>query len=133
MSDKRIEDSWRFVRFLLVGVLNTFFSYVVYACLIFAGLQYALANLCALLAGLVFSFNSQKRLVFREMGEGSFVRFVLVWAVIYAGNVSVIAMFLRVGFDAYAAGALALPFVAVASYWLQTRLVFGRTKLSACK
>ena len=41
------------MRFVLVGVLNTAFSYLIYALLLFIGLGYQLANLSALVIGIL--------------------------------------------------------------------------------
>src|SRR5690242_21327465 len=54
----------RFLRFVLVGVMNTAFSYLVYALALLVGLNYALASLIAVVAGVFFSFRTQGTLVF---------------------------------------------------------------------
>lgn len=115
----------QFVRFVLVGVLNTAFSYGVYAFFLYLGLPYALANLAALLLGIAFSFRTQGALVFGNRNPRLIVRFAACWLVIYGFNVGVIALLVRAGFDPYAAGALALLPTTLASYVVQRLLVFG--------
>jgi putative flippase GtrA len=117
----------QFVRFVMVGVVNTGFSYAVYAVLLYLGLPYALANLGATLLGILFSFGTHGRLVFGNHDLRLFVRFAACWLVIYAFNVGLIAGFIRLGLDAYVAGALALVPVVIASFLVQKFLVFGGT------
>lgn len=114
------------VKFLLVGGVNTAFSYAIYAIALYAGLPYALANLCALLIGILFSFRMQGALVFGNRDGSLIWRFAAAWGVIYVFNIGLIALLLRVGLNAYVAGAAALPFTSVLSYFVQKRLVFGR-------
>jgi len=114
-----------FARFLVVGAVSTSFSYGVYVVLAFTGLNYALANLGALMAGILFSFKTQGRFVFRNRDRSLFWRFVLCWASIYAANVWFITQALRMGLNKYAAGAVAIPAIAVLSFVVQRYVVFG--------
>src|SRR3954454_8664255 len=57
-------QSYRFLRFLVVGSLNTLFSYAVYAVMLFVGLPYVYANFVALATGVLFSFRTQGAFVF---------------------------------------------------------------------
>lgn len=115
----------QFVRFLLVGIVNTGFSYSVYALLLFLTWPYALANLGAALLGILFSFGTQGRLVFGNRDLRLIGRFAACWLVIYGFNVALIASFIHFGLDAYVAGALALAPVVLASFLVQKFLVFG--------
>src|SRR5262245_5852423 len=98
---------FEFIRFLLVGGLNTAFSYAVYAFFLYVGVPYALANLLAILVGIAFSFRTQGTLVFRNPDLRLIGRFVACWLLIWGLNVGLIALLLRGGLDAYVAGALA--------------------------
>ena len=114
------------VRFILVGVLNTGFSYLIYAAMLYLGLGYQLANLIALLVGILFSFKTQGHFVFSNTDNKLFGKFALSWLVIYLCNISFIAWFISFGFDAYWAGAMALPFSVVLSYLTQRYFVFRK-------
>jgi len=116
----------RLARFVIVGVINTAFSYFLYALLIFLGLHYALANLLALIAGILFSFRTQGALVFNNTQLTRLWRFVLAWALIYLFSIGLIRMFLSLGFNAYVAGALTVPPSAILSYLAQKHFVFHR-------
>jgi putative flippase GtrA len=114
----------RFARFLVVGVLNTAFSYSIYALGVFLGLPYQVANLASLVAGIFFSFGTQKAWVFTGARDASFWRFTGIWAVLYLLNIGLIRIGIDFGLNEYFAGAAALPFIVVASYVLQGRYSF---------
>ena len=118
--------AWKrtFARYLLVGVLNTAFAYGVYAAALLAGASVLIASLIAFVAGLVFGFKSQGRLVFQDTRNSLFVRYVLVWLLLYSCNLGAISLFMALGQNAFVAGALALPFNVVLGYVLQRYVVF---------
>lgn len=115
------------VRFILVGGLNTGFSYLIYAGLLFVGLGYALANLLALVAGILFSFKMQGRFVFRNQDNRLLGRFILSWALIYLCTITLIGRLVALDLDAYSAGALALPVSVLLSYLTQKYFVFRQS------
>lgn len=115
----------QFVRFLAVGGLNTAFSYSLYAGMVWLGLGYVAANLMATVMGILFSFRTQGRLVFGNRDERRIFRFAACWAGIWVVNILLIAGFVKLGFNNYAAGALALVPVTLASYFIQKRIVFN--------
>ena len=121
-------DRAQFLRFLMVGMLNTGFSYGVYAALIWLGLPYVWANLGSLVLGILFSFRTQGRLVFRNAANRLFGRFVVAWSVIFVLHTGIIAGFVRVGANAYLAGALALVPVALLSFVVQKFFVFREVR-----
>ena len=118
----------RVVRFLTVGLINTGFSYLIYAIGLFVGLPFTFANLIACLIGIFFSFRTQGAWVFKDAHDPKFLRFVLVWISIYLVNIGLIALILDFGLDAYWAGAIALPFIVVLSYFAQRFFVFRPAK-----
>ena len=115
------------VRFVLVGILNTSFSYLIYATLLFVGLGYQLANFLALIMGILFSFKTQGRFVFNNPDNRLLGRYVVSWVLIYFCVVILIGEIIDLGFDAYSAGALALPFSVVLSYFAQKYFVFRQS------
>ena len=121
-----LETLWdlRLLRFVIVGGVNTAFSYAVYAALLFLGLPYPAASLCALVAGILFSFKTQGTLVFRNSHNRLFPRFVAAWSLIYVANVFLIWSLRALGLDAYLAGALAIAPTTALSYLTQRFLVF---------
>jgi putative flippase GtrA len=120
----------RWLRFLVMGGINTGFSYGVYALLVFCGLNYAVSNLCSLVLGILFSFRTQAAFVFRDAARGLFLRYVMVWSILYVSNILMIGSLIRFGANAYSAGALAIVPTAVLSYFLQKSFVFTGARQS---
>jgi len=118
----------RWLRFLVMGGINTGFSYGVYALLVYCGLNYAVSNLCSLILGILFSFRTQAAFVFQQGAHGLFMRYVMVWAILYLSNIAMIGSMMRIGANAYSAGALAIVPTAVLSYFLQKSFVFSGTR-----
>jgi putative flippase GtrA len=103
----------QWLRFGVIGALNTGLSFGCY-----------LANLLALLLGIVVSFRTQGRWVFGSNDWSRMRRFAPVWLVLYLLNIAGIAGLMRLGLTPAWAGLVALPFVVVLSYLLQRRWVF---------
>ena len=70
----------QFIRFLIIGTLNTAFAYGLYALFIFVGCHYALAVFLSTVIGICFSFktlgtfvfdNPDNRLIFKFFSEES--------------------------------------------------------------
>lgn len=118
----------QFVRFVLIGALNTGFSYTMYATFLYFGLGYVTANLGALLLGILFSFRTQGNLVFGNRDVRLIVRFAACWGAIWLANISLISVLIHASLSAYWAGALALVPITVASYLVQKFVVFGASR-----
>ncbi len=75
-----------FIRFLIVGVVNTAFSYTLYAILILTGLPYLWAFSISYIIGVLFNFQTFGRLVFKNKNNKLIFRFIGVYVVIYLLN-----------------------------------------------
>ena len=73
----------RFVRFLLVGGLNTLFGYTVFAICILIGIPYPLAALVSTVFGVLFNFKSYGTLVFASHDNRLIFRFIAVYGICY--------------------------------------------------
>lgn len=116
----------QFIRYLLVGIGNTVFSYGVYAAVLFVGIEYRFANLLALLLGIFFSFTTQGTVVFRNANGVTFLKFLVAWLLIYLFNISIISLLMRSAMDPYLAGAIATIPVTLVAYFILKFAVFGR-------
>lgn len=115
---------WRFLRFLLVGVLNTLFGYAVYLSVLMLGVAPEVALAVATLVGAVFNYFSTGRLVFQSSGMGRLPLFLLAYLVIYAANAAALRALLNAGMAAGWAQAFLLPTVAIASFIIFKFFVF---------
>lgn len=114
----------QWIRFLIVGSANTALSYAIYAGLYAAGLNYCLASLGSIIVGIGISYLSQGILVFGNMSIAAFGRFILIWGLIYAAHIAMVAVCIEIGIGAYWGGVVAFPISAVLSYLLQKFAVF---------
>lgn len=112
------------LRYLIVGVFNTGVGYLLYAFFLYVGLDYKLANFLALVIGIVISFKTQGTFVFNNTKNRLFGRFVVGWVLVYLFTIALIGQIIELGFNAYWAGAMALPFSVTTSFLIQKYYVF---------
>ena len=122
-----IKKIWecRVCRFLLVGALNTSFSYSIYSIFLYLDFYFIIASLISLTSGIIFSFITSSKLIFRV--KGHFLKYLLFWIVLYGFNIFTISLFIGYGFNAYQAGFIALPIITAISYILQKWVVFRQS------
>jgi putative flippase GtrA len=111
-----------FLRFGVVGLLNTAFGYAVFAVLILVGLWPGAALTAATVAGVAFNFQTSRRLVFRSQGRG--VRFVAVYVAILLLNWGALRGLQSTGLTSLVSQALLVVPLAVISFVAQRVLVF---------
>jgi len=114
----------RFIRFLLVGGLNTAFGYSAYAILIYLHVHYSLAALMGMILGVLFNFKTTGRLVFNNKNNWLLFKFLGVYAIIYAINTASLKVFNVFKVDMYLAGAAMLLPMAAIAFILNKNLVF---------
>ena len=114
----------QFLKFLVVGGLNTLFGYSVFALFIYLGLHYALASLLSTVLGVLFNFKTTGTLVFKNRDNSLIFRFFGVYGVVYACNVLLLKLLGGSGFNMYWAGALAIAPLALLSFVLNKLFVF---------
>jgi len=128
-SARALWNRHEFVKFVLVGIGNTCFSYGAYVLFLRLGLDFRLASLLALVLGIAFSFVTQGNLVFRNATRITLAKFVLAWAGIYGLNVLLIWLLMQASINAYLAGAMATVPVTLVSFFILKYLVFSRAAL----
>jgi len=114
----------RVVLFLLAGAANTLFGYIAFGALILAGLHHAVAVAGSTIAGILFNFQTFG-LVFADTDPRRFLRFVGVYALLFALNVGLLNLLVGAGLHALLAQALVVPALATLSFLLMRSLVFA--------
>jgi len=114
----------RFIRFLIVGGINTIFGYLVFAFLIFLKFHYALAVLLSTALGVLFNFKTTGRLVFGNGDNRLIGRFIGVYSVLYFVNVAALKFLNLLKMNMYLAGALMILPMAMLSFLMMKRFVF---------
>jgi putative flippase GtrA len=124
----------RFLRFVIVGVINTTLAYAVYSIALALGFVYAVANFIALVIGILIGFTTHGKFVFNRLDYCRFWRFILCWILIYCTNIAIIHQLIELQLDPYLAGALALPVIVPLSFIVQKYFVFmhGNSTRNSC-
>ena len=91
----------QFFRFLFTGFLNTIFGYSVFSFLIFFSLNYQLAIVIATILGILFNYQSLKRLVFNKSKNNRLQSFFFTSVAICLLNIYGTGYFLGYGFNVY--------------------------------
>lgn len=110
------QDSWRFVKFLIVGVVNTIFGYAVYAALVWMGFGPQTALAMAFAIGVIWNFLTHARIVFQTEGLTRLPIYVAVYLVVYVINRWLLGMALNAGYDPYLAQGVLTLFMAVLTF-----------------
>lgn len=113
-----------FIRFLLVGGLNTVFGYSMFSLFIYIHFHYSIATLFSTVLGVLFNFKTIGKLVFKNSNNNLLLKFVVVYTVIYLLNICALRIFSFFQISMFVAGAvLALP-LALVSFVLNKKYVF---------
>jgi len=126
----QVKKIWsiRFVRFLVVGGINTLFGYLVYSGFILLNIHYALASLISTIIGIIFNFFTTGTIVFRNKNPKLIIRFFSVYGITYLINLGFLKVFSDLKMNMVLAGGILLLPMAVLSYFLNRVLVFRTTK-----
>lgn len=115
----------KFVKFILVGILNTIVGYGLFAFFVYLGLHYTLAVLFSTILGVLFNFKTIGKLVFDSHDNSLIFRFILVYIIVYILNITGLWIFKINGFNnMYINGFLLLAPLAVVSFILNKKFVF---------
>ena len=121
----------KFIKFILVGIINTIFGYSLYALLIYLNLHYSVAVLVGTIVGILFNFKTTGKLVFNNNENMLLFKFLGVYTVTYILNVSALKIFDTFKFNMYVAGLLLIFPMAAISFTLNSRYVF-KEKIPGC-
>jgi len=122
-----IKKIWnnKFIRFVLIGGVNTVFGYSAYAFFIYLGINYQIAIPLSTICGILFNFKTTGSIVFENKNNKLFLKFLAVYGFIYLVNINLYKLLLvRIGDRPYAIQALLLPVIVVLSFMLNKFLVF---------
>ncbi len=119
----------RFLRFLIVGCINTLFGYGLFSCLLFIGLHYSIASALGTIGGVLFNYQTTRRLVFSSKQKNKLTHFSLVYLLLYTINVASLAVFDYFTVNLYLAGALLILPMAALGFMLNRLWVFTDKRL----
>ena len=120
----QIGDS-RIARFCAVGLVNTTFSYGIFAILTSISDHHDVNLLISTVLGIIFAYGNSKRFVFKSRRTGRFLHYVAGYALAFVVNLITLNGFIKVGLNALAAQAISMPIVVVVSYVINATIVFS--------
>jgi len=131
----RLEILKQFLRFNVVGVLNTALTYGIYSGLVALGLHHLAAVGVEYVFGIVFSYLMNKRFTFTVRGRAGsrmFLRMIVAYVPMLLLNALLLWLLVdRLHWNKYAGQAVALSFVSALSFTAQRRFVFrGRKEMA---
>ena len=115
----------KFIKFILVGILNTMVGYSLFAFFIFLNIHYSLAVLFSTVLGVLFNFKTIGKIVFDSSDNSLIFKFISVYTIIYLLNISFLWIFRYYGFEnMYINGFVLLAPFAIVSFFLNKKYVF---------
>ena len=119
----------KFIKFILVGILNTAFGYSLFALFIFLNMHYSLAVFLSTVLGILFNFKTIGKLVFDSHDNSLIFRFIFVYVLLYLINISCLWFFKISGWEnMYINGFILLIPLALISFVLNKKFVFKGKK-----
>ncbi len=119
---------WIFIKFILVGILNTAFGYLAFALLLFLGLHYTLAVILSTIAGVLFNFKTTGTLVFKNHNNKLIFKFVAVYAITATLGIIILRIAELAHINLYFAGLVSTGVCAIISFLLNKNWVFKYEK-----
>lgn len=114
------------IRFILIGVLNTIFSYIIFALLVYLEVKVKYALIFSTVAGVIFNYFSYKGVVFKKKASAaSFIKHISAYCVIYFLNIQILSLISRLlNLNFYLAQLICIPILVMISWVLMNRWVY---------
>ncbi|WP_335106413.1 GtrA family protein [Nostoc sp.] len=120
--------SKRFVKFLIVGGINTLFGYSMFALLILLKFSYENAALISTMCGILFNFKTTGVIVFKNKNNTLIFKFIGVYAIIYFMQIFLLKQLIAYKINIFLAEALILLPLALGAYTLNKIFVFPKSQ-----
>lgn len=117
---------WLFVKFILVGILNTAFGYGAFALLMYTGLHYSAAVVLSTIAGILFNFKTTGVLVFKNKDNSLIFKFIAVYTLVCITGIIILRLAEIAHINLYFAGLVSTGICAVTAFLLNKNWVFKK-------
>ena len=118
-----------FIKFVLVGIINTMFGYGLFAFLLYCNIHYALASVLATIISVLFNFKTTGTLVFKNHDNRLIFKFVSVYCFTTVLSIIGLKFAKMVGLNLYFAGLILTGIMAIITFILQKKIVFRKEDL----
>ena len=117
-----------FIKFGLVGILNTAFGYSVFAFFLYLNLHYSLAVILSTIIGILFNFKTIGTLVFKNNNNKLFFKFISVYAITCTIGIIILRIAELFKQNLYLSGIISTGICAIFAYLLHKNWVFKYEK-----
>ncbi len=124
-SVRRAADVRQFIKFLIVGGLNSLVGYCLFALFVVTGMASSFAVVAATTLGVIFNFASTGRVVFKSNPAALLPRYVIVYGGQCIVNLALLRSLENAGISPLVAQAMLLPFMAILAFVGLRHLVFN--------
>lgn len=125
LAPKTDNNTVRFLRFVLTGLVNTGFGLGVYVILVLAGLAAQTALAIAFAVGVMWNYWTHARFVFGTSGFGKLLPYAACYLVLYVLNVFALGGLIARDVHPILAQTILAPIAAVLSFLLIGRVLTG--------
>jgi len=134
LSDiKKFITTNTFVKFCLIGIINTIVSFSIILSLIFLGVNYLISNLIGYLIGILISFTLNKYINFKSTGliRAEFPIFFISFIIAYLINVVVLYSVVELLHQTKIVGLILAGLSYTVFFYLSSRFITFRKKRAA--
>ena len=114
----------QFIRFLIIGFINTIFGYSIFCLFIFLNFHYTLALLLANILGILFNFKTFGLIVFKSHNNILIFKFTGVYLAVYFVNIACLKILQIFSVNNYIGQALLIIPLAILVFVLNKKFVF---------
>jgi len=127
MNIKILKKLKLFFKFIIFGIINTIFFYLLYSVFVFIFKDYVIAVIFANLIGILFSFKTFGKFVFNNEDKKLLYKFLIVYCWNIFLNILLIRLFNEfIDNNLYLSGIFSTAVVAVNSFFLNKYYVFQK-------
>ncbi len=119
-------DIKQFVKFILVGIINTIFGYGLWAILISVGIHYALAVILSTIIAVLFNFKTTGCIVFKNNNNKLLWKFFQMYIVTTFLSILVLKCAKMLNINLYLAGFFLTGIIAIITFIVQKYYVFRK-------
>ena len=117
----------QFIKFLLVGGVNTLVGYALFSFFVFIGFGDILAPLFANILGILFNFRTYGYFVFKNTDNRLLFKFFAIYFILYICNVAGLMIFAKAGLEnRYISGFILVLPLALIGFYLNSKYVFKK-------
>ena len=119
-------ESLRFIRFIIVGVVNTTAGYGFYVAYLYIGIPYIIAGTMSFVTGIFFNYCVTKCFVFdKPTHKNTFMYYCVSYGVLYFFSIALLWLLVDIfKITPYMAGLVSLPINAIVAFVLLRTIVF---------